>query len=190
MVGAVSAANKNKAKNLKMKKIILAAAAITMATFANAAVIDWKYTGVADDKGYTLYVFSSAVADKYDTFADFATGKIATGTVAETKAGPRTVYQIAASTLSGVTKDSTLYFALIKDSSAKTYTYGSISTSGFVYDSQAQETSPGTLEIKASDLANNGTIGTTPGPDPIPEPTSAMLLVLGVAGLALKRKQK
>ena len=28
-----------------------------------------------------------------------------------------------------------------------------------------------------------------PGPEPVPEPTSAMLLLLGVAGLALRRKQ-
>ena len=31
---------------------------------------------------------------------------------------------------------------------------------------------------------------TPPGPEPIPEPTSGLLMLLGVAGLALRRKQK
>ena len=33
-------------------------------------------------------------------------------------------------------------------------------------------------------------IAAAPGPDPVPEPTSGLLLLLGVAGLALRRKQK
>ena len=41
----------------------------------------------------------------------------------------------------------------------------------------------------SSDWASMAPAPTPPGPTPIPEPTSGLLLLLGVAGLALRRKQ-
>ena len=78
-----------------------------------------------------------------------------------------------------------LYFAIISDSSATEYKYGTVSTSGLVYDPGAQQTSPGAMKISNASLTSVGSIGQA-----VPEPTSGLLLLLGMAGLALRRKQK
>lgn len=49
------------------------------------------------------------------------------------------------------------------------------------YDYEAGSPAPGTLTFTTA--ANSGTIAS------VPEPTSAMLLVLGMAGLVLRRKR-
>lgn len=49
------------------------------------------------------------------------------------------------------------------------------------YDYEAGSYAPGTFAVNS--FANSGTVAS------VPEPTSAMLLVLGMAGLALRRKR-
>lgn len=152
------------------------------AVCANAATVDWKYTGTAAEQGYTVYAFTSAVAAQYDTFDDLiASASTYTGTVNPVSGRTGTTYYTNPTSLTGVSD--TLYLVVVSGSSATEYKYGSVSTAGYTYNPDAQETSPGALNVLASAISNTGTIGS------VPEPTSGLLLLLGVAGLALKRKR-
>ena len=163
-----------------MKKILTIGVVALAAVCANAASVDWNYVGTAAEEGYTVYAFSSAVAAQYDTFADLiAKADSSTGTVEAHSGRTGTTYYTNPTSLAGVSD--TLYLVVVSGSSATEYKYGSVSTSGYTYDPNAQQTSPGTLAIPASAITRTGMIA--------PEPTSGLLLLLGVAGLALKRKR-
>jgi len=165
-----------------MKKLVLFGAVALAAACSNAAAVAWSYTGTADQVNYTVYAFSSAVAAQYDTFADLiASASAATGTVTAHSGRTGTTYYTADTTLSGVADK--LYLVVVSGSDATEYKYGSVSTSGYTYDPDNQESSPGKLSVLAASISSTGTIGA------VPEPTSGLLLLLGVAGLALKRKR-
>ena len=165
-----------------MKKILTMGVVALAAVCANAASVDWSYTGTADQANYTVYAFSAAVAAQYDAFADLiAAAGAGTGTVAAHSGRTGTTYYTDNTTLSGVSDK--LYLVVVSGTDATEYKYGSVSTSGYTYNPDAQESSPGALKIPASAITSTGTIGS------VPEPTSGLLLLLGVAGLALKRKR-
>ena len=59
-------------------------------------------------------------------------------------------------------------------------------------DPMSGETWASFIDTAAYDASawKNLTVGSGTGPTPIPEPTSGLLMLLGMAGLALRRKQK
>ena len=151
----------------------------------NAASADWSYTGTAAQNGYTVYAFTSAVAAQYDTFADLiASAAAGTGTIKEVGGRTGVSYYTDSVSLSNVSD--TLYLVVVSGSDATEYKYGSVSTAGYTYNPDAQESSPGTLKVPMSAISSVGKIG---GTSPVPEPTSGLLMLLGVAGLALRRKR-
>ena len=165
-----------------MKKLIMMGVVALAAVCARAASVDWNYVGTADQAGYTVYAFSSAVAAEYETFADLiANASAYTGTVTAHTGRTGTSYFTDDTSLSGA--GGTLYLVVVSGSDATTYKYGSVSTAGYVYDPDAQESSPGTLSIPASSITSTGTIGA------VPEPTSGLLMLIGIAGLALRRRR-
>jgi hypothetical protein len=165
-----------------MKKIMMMAAIVALCTAANAATVSWKYTGSSDQEGYSMYVFTSAVAEHYDTFADLINGNIDVGNV-EAVTGRTTSYQVKTRSSESNSMGSSLYFVLVEGSSAETFKYGTVDVSSYKYDPAAQETSPGTLALTSANFTGSGTIGA------VPEPTSGLLMLLGVAGLALRRRR-
>ena len=166
-----------------MKKIMIAVMAVAMAAYAKAATVDWGYTGSQSEVGYTVYLFTSAVSASYESFDDLIADSFASDTVVAKKVGPKTTYKISDNAVADADLGNKLYYVLVSGSDATTYTYGSSDISTLVYDPGNQETSPGALALTAADFANSGTIAA------IPEPTSGLLMLLGMAGLALKRKR-
>jgi len=175
-----------------MKKIMIAFAAVVMTVVANAATCSWTGSAIALSKsvgaassatGYTMYLIDAAttsVADmtkalnssdlsKLDS-AVMTTSGIAVGTTAARwsatgwgsyDAGNSYTYYTV---ILNNSADKADQYMITKEVTAKVPTSGNLTMS---FGTQAQNS------------WNN-----------VPEPTSAMLLLLGVAGLALRRKQK
>lgn len=192
-----------------MKKLILATAVIGAAIVAQAASVSWAsakmFTAENVDGGFSTTAIKGAAtgylftltSSEYDSFlADYtANGNMlkvwdtykgslesATGSAATTVRGS------AATITTEANVGDTVYGAII-------YTYHDDTLNKDFYIANI---ATGTVGAESGlTLANLGTKflgGTNPtstgGWQAIPEPTSGLLLLLGVAGLALRRKQK
>ena len=174
-----------------MKKLIIMLGAVAVAVGVQAASVDWKVAGTSASNGYTVYLLTE-LAQSYESVSDLASAAVASGTI--TKNG-RDYYTSGKTTSAAITSSSMkeAYWAIVTSADATSFNYVTADLSAMVYDPDNQETAPGTYNgtSVASMLAGTkvdfgGTPG--PGPSPIPEPTSGLLVLLGVAGLALKRK--
>lgn len=168
-----------------MKKLMTLAVALGAAIAANAATVDWKVSGSVDTENYKVYLVG-AISDSWASVSDLASdaaayGANTSGTIVK---NGRSYYVNAAASIDSISKTSAdVYFVIVSDGSASGYYYVKYDLSGSVYE--GAESSPNTFIISAADLL----AGTAGSFGAVPEPTSAMLVLLGVAGLALKRKR-
>ena len=191
-----------------MKKLMIALAAVAVAAVAQAAAVNWNssvlYTaasangGFSDTKigaGATGWLFVLTEAQYNDFLDDYnANGNMKSvydaykGSIAEggTKSGSRSN---AVSITTEADVGDTVYGAVI-------YTYtGTIE--GKDVDFYIANIGTGTVEGEVGlSIGNLGTAylggtstASTGGWQTVPEPTSGLLLLLGMAGLALKRKR-
>ena len=194
----------SKTKENKMKKLMIAAAVISAAVFAEAAAIDWEssigyispdaVSGEDAVQDFTLYVFdaskysmeafAAAMASDADTalaFFDNALGSATVdgGYVAMSGADFDPVTQIE---LTGTPEAANAYLVLVSDDQS-------------VYKASDLISIEATAPVKeggayfdmdtwaVGDVASWSTVGVAP------EPTSGLLLLIGVAGLALRRRR-
>ncbi len=202
-----------------MKKLIVATAAIALAVASQAAVVDWGYKVTGDKtvtsaaaaqasdyaKNYMVYLFAAdAVEDwskltqndltkakdsaalKYQGYAQRTGANYATADGNNVVGNPR-AFDVG---------DAAEYAAkiVVVDTVNNTYNASDITIA-----SRSETAGASTAGIKSvaqsafaaqsfGEFYSGGT--PTPGPDPIPEPTSGLLLLVGGAMLALRRKQK
>ena len=173
-----------------MKKLMMALGAVVVATSVHAAAITWGISAItaspdnaagAGMVGYfldasTYSVFSALTADKV---ADYVTSKYTyTGTT--TKNGRTGAIALGVTSGNYSPLDEVSGYVVLFDTSdastAKNYVATSVVT-GSIPSSGA------TTALDFGTLASNG------GWTAVPEPTSGLLLLLGMAGLALKRKR-
>ena len=155
-----------------MKKLIIAAAIVCAAVVSQAASYSWGASGVKDALGKNLYsgdatlhILTTGGASVVDLDGRMENGAISV-VVGDDKIVAGTMYK--------------MYYTMYDSTLDSTFTS---STMG----SKAQPTSSPTVNFMA-----NGSwdpIPVPPGPTPTPEPTSGLLLLLGVAGLALRRRR-
>jgi hypothetical protein len=187
-----------------MKKILIALVAVAAGVAVNAATVDWKVavtggstTGAYD--GYTAYLVNASAWDALesitaDTFTDSSvvldsttfnagsgkSGKTYTTLDATGSTNARSVSLGDSIVAAGNTLD--VYYVLLNTNKDPNEYY------------TIADTLTGRLESGSESLGSNTTIAhsTLSGATwaAVPEPTSALLLLLGVAGLALRRKQK
>ncbi len=181
-----------------MKKIILAVAIICATMYAGAASVGWSHAGLGNYVGDSYYVFvvgQNGVADiatvtaLLDAGEDFSSYVFGNGTIAANG------FANVTASSSGKTLGAGTYtaFTVVFNSSAPTAGESQyLLVSGLANQTKTVATSTpsisfttGSLASLANDAANWKDYGAA-----VPEPTSAMLLVLGVAALALRRKQK
>ena len=170
-----------------MKKLMVLAAVACAALFANAASADWKVSGSAATVNYQVYLVG-AISDAWTSVSDLAADAAAYGATGTSgvivKSGR--VYGVAGSLSSdNIGKTSAdVFFVIVSGSDATDYNYVKADLSAFVYE--GAESSPGTYTASAADLlaGTQGSFGS------IPEPTGATLVLLGVAGLALRRRRR
>ena len=196
-----------------MKKLMIAAAIVCAAVFANAANVDWKWTSTLydhpnGDAAYngTVYIVNAnsytqqAVLDALLAGGDLASYNMGSGIATsngKAPSGTSTIGDVSSFTPTrtvGSDKYIDFYYAaLTTGTDGKDYVFlGST-------QSVALDTTMDTTLSKSLSSSKTGIDGATfsaqgwylaESAAPVPEPTSGLLLLLGVAGLALRRKQK
>ena len=187
-----------------MKKLMIAFASVAVAMVAQAAAIDWSISnnswttqdGSRPAQGTTVYlingatsldVIAAAVADNtVSTSLDWVYGSAATDN------GRGRVSEL---TTQGFTRGQSYDFSVLlidKTSENGPYYMVSAKTSGVAYDTAMEDESLsiyfGTDQLGANAQTYNAASAAN-GWASAPEPTSGLLLLLGMAGLALKRKR-
>ena len=165
-----------------MKKLMIAALALCAAYGAQAMSVDWKVQLSSATKGYDVYLLMGDVKTDWAAKADIIAAAVDTGVIKQS--GPNYLVNDTAED-DAITKSGKFYFAVVKSDGSQYAVSSAFTASEYVYDTTAKppETSPGLATWK-----NTGALAYNDFKS-VPEPTSAMLLLLGVAGLALKRKR-
>ncbi len=176
-----------------MKKLVVLLALVVAVISAKAAILDWAVTATSANVGSTVYLLVGAPGDYADTSA-LAAAAVSSSTVKMTAPGRYGTPKVTVADDS-VTASADFYLAIVS-ADAKSFNYvQATGMGGKVYDPQNQEASPGTFNtinvatIVAGTSKAFGSGSVTPS-EPIPEPTSGLLLVVGGALLALRRRQK
>ena len=190
-----------------MKKLIITAIAICTSVVTQAAVANWKAnaSNIYDGTGSTdtsakysgaAYIFNAGITSQSALYALIAAdvksfdatttaGYAASGTIASGTASNFTFSYGEQSASSTDLNNYSFYFVLIDDDKAYFSATKDVSASALTsakiiaFGSQATGSQ---LAPAATGYAGDGKWSS------VPEPTSAMLLMLGLCGLALKRK--
>ena len=186
-----------------MKKLMIAAAIVCAAVVTQAASIDWSMTGKNKVKAQdgttgwnnqTIYLVLDSQKDAIiaalnagNDFTSLTLDNNKTGSTAMLSQKTATSDALVARSAGG---DQYNYMLLMVDTTSdagKTWYRFSGAETDYAYS--AGEDDPILIQFVGADFQSVSWTQASGGPSPIPEPTSAMLLLLGVAGLALKRKQ-
>ena len=191
-----------------MKKLMIALAAVAVGIAANAASFTWTTSGRIYDgsgnsgsdyyaKGQTAYLMFVSTISQADLVESFNTSSAtAMSTVTGGKATSATVnsegkVEVTTPFSSSVTESQTAYYVIFAND--KMYVSG---TTSAPYNSLDPD-EVGAINFSAETSLSRATLDAANGystagwyqASAVPEPTSGILLLLGVAGLALKRKR-
>jgi hypothetical protein len=177
-----------------MKKIMIAAVAMAMAVAANAASVNWQVSASLTQVGYTAYVMAGDVVSTWESLADVQTAAVDSGAIAKISA--RAAGASGTATDDALTKSGNFYYVIVNADATQYAVSGAFAGADYVYDMTATppESAPATAPTFA---ANDATFSDwdkadepiiPPPSEDVPEPTSGLLLLVGAAALALKRK--
>ena len=173
-----------------MKKLLILTAILVASVAANAASFKWTGANIYGSDATTKFTGTAAIyafitGDTIDTAVKVVDVGVNAGTI---KNGSTTGYTYE---WSGAVVGNNYSFFMVIEDGDKTFN-SSISEPAKIVSGQATVASTTTVGFantqsatqNASNWASSGG-----GGEPVPEPTSGLLLLLGMAGLALKRKR-
>jgi len=186
-----------------MKKLMIAFAAVAAAAVAQAATVDWAlnskntiktYSG-GDGAGITVYLLDTGAENYSKTLAGLADGSVTSANITS-KAGYLTSGVTGTSgaklgkasgsaSVASPGVDYSLVFVYFETVDSKDYYYMSSAAAGKSYDGSAEYPSGTTATWMAADYAQSNWHAASA----VPEPTSGLLMLLGMAGLALRRRR-
>jgi len=169
-----------------MKKLaIIAAVALSVAS-VKAASVSWSVAGTSATSGYTVYLLTS-LASNYESVSDLASKAVSSGNIVSKGRGAYAADGVASGASVTSTSMANAYYVIVASGDASSYTYYQADLSSKVYDPENQESSPGAFNtVSAATILSSGTSANFQS---VPEPTSGLLMLLGVAGLALRRRR-
>ena len=195
-----------------MKKLMIAAAIVCAAALSQAATVSWGvksvmtptkttgiYTsdGVGSDATFAVYLVSESVfsSTSLDAIYDYTKTHAAdfkgatsmsnkTLTSGDTYGSGDKVYALELITYSDANGD----WYVANKSWVQIAELDGVAQNASV--TKINDTIGGETDAKSFDGSGVAITGWTAVPSDVPEPTSGLLLLLGVAGLALRRKQK
>ena len=197
-----------------MKKLITVCAAVVMGFAAQAASVDWVYSVTGADAndtslyaGYSAYLFDKTTWDAVD-FASMAMNDILSGSIDNSVFGSKTTGMGSNRKRTWGTQDDVGTVAATRGAQVNDKDAGGDTFNGYIVIFNADKSEYLTQEVSMTTRANgdSGSAASTAEPKltsaafssaswqstsgGVPEPTSALLLLMGGAMLALRRKQK
>ena len=180
-----------------MKKLMIAAAIVCAAALSQAATVGWGVSGIKADggadptAGWKVLAFYTEVGAGSDAIVSAINNKTAgslafdeqgiTVSMHKGKWGPG---DKAVDAITDTSKNKDFYFVIFNSDDVATATkYAMVSAPNKEYSSVDGKYAP------TGDFSTLPTWNDIGSPEPTPEPTSGLLLLIGVAGLALRRKQ-
>ena len=164
-----------------MKKLVIAAAIVCAAVFANAASVKWTVSAAVGGEGTSLknssaYMFAVSIYTTSGTLVGSASDSAASG------------FASYDATIDG-TAANTQYYAVLSASSDEYELIDSVANTKYYFTTSEATTYSINLTGGAG-LTSSGH-GTWSAGDwkAVPEPTSGLLMLLGMAGLALRRRR-
>ena len=166
-----------------MRKLMIIAAVACATLVSQAAYVEWSATAAATYNGQTMYLLTS-LADSYASEAALAAAAVDSAQVV--KSGPK--YSVATRTADNdaITSSASFYLAVIDATDPTVLHYLDVTSSMQPYVYAPPATKPGTFSTTFASVAtsaNTKTIGS------VPEPTSGLLMLVGLGALALRRRK-
>ena len=179
-----------------MKKLMIAAAIVCAAVASQASSFTWKtsatgllYDGNTTDKYTgTAYLFSTGDMTQQQVLTAWAAGTLSTAGALDTQAISAGKISVGDAFNWGNAGDDLNAFVVVDDGS-KIFISEVVTTPADVSKTQlisfALKTGSQTAALETTTFGTQGWYTAAP----VPEPTSGLLLLLGVAGMALRRRR-
>ena len=193
---------------MKMSKISVLAATMSVVAIGHAAALDWQYASTADEVGSTVYVMMGATAQQeWESLSVLKNAALDSSSVVKSGRNYLAAGSVSSDSLVKGEQTSIYYVVVASDEGSFSVTSVADMTSS-VYN--IQDGSSGTnKDLSNSSITKSGIAWGTggggdpdPGPGPVdpdpptpgpggdvPEPTSGILLMIGGAALALRRRR-
>ena len=181
---AASDNGNEKKRKMEMRKLFVLAALALACAGANAASVDWKVTGTVDNVGNKVYLVG-ALSDSWTSVADIAAAAAAfgsegmSGTIVKNGRSYGANGTLASDSVTKTSGD--VYFIIVSGDDATSYNYVKADLKGLAYE--GSDSSPGQYTTTADALHAGTSVAF------VPEPTSGLLMLVGLAGLALRRRR-